>query len=92
MLLSIQLRCITSIPEHVRIQLKLEAIDEKEVTLADGSRRLVPYVGPIEIKFKNRTGFAGALVLGDQVFLGALCPSPVKGGVSYWWRISVGSL
>ncbi len=62
------------IPEHVRIQLKLEAIDEKEVALADGSRRLVPYVGPIEIKikFKNRIGFAGALVLGDQVLLGAI--------------------
>jgi len=60
------------IPEHVRIQLRLEAIDEKEVTLADGSKRLVPYVGPIEIKFKNRTGFAGALVLGQQVLLGAI--------------------
>jgi clan AA aspartic protease len=60
------------IPEHVRIQLKLEAIEEKEATLADGSKRLVPYVGPIEIKFKNRTGFAGALVLGDRVLLGAI--------------------
>lgn len=60
------------IPEHVQIQLKLEAIDRKEVTLADGSRKLVPYVGPIEIKFKNRTGFAGALVLGDQVLMGAI--------------------
>ena len=60
------------IPEHVRIQLKLDAIDEKEVTLADGSKRLVPCVGPIEIKFKNRTGFAGALVLGDRVLLGAI--------------------
>jgi len=60
------------IPEHVRIQLKLEAIDQKEVTLADGSKQLVPYVGPIEIKFKNRTGFAGALVLGTQVLLGAI--------------------
>lgn len=60
------------IPEHVRIQLKLEAIDQKEVVLADGSRKLVPYVGPIEIKFKNRTGFAGALVLGDQVLMGAI--------------------
>lgn len=60
------------IPDHVRIQLKLEAIDQKEVTLADGSRKLVPYVGPIEIKFKNRTGFAGALVLGDQVLMGAI--------------------
>ena len=60
------------ISEHVRIQLKLEAIDQKEVTLADGSKRLVPYVGPVEIKFKNRTGFAGALVLGTQVLLGAI--------------------
>lgn len=59
-------------PEHVRLQLKLETIDQKEVTLAYGSRKLVPYVGPIEIKFKNRTGFAGALVLGDQVLMGAI--------------------
>jgi clan AA aspartic protease len=60
------------IPEHVRLQLKLEGIDDKEVTLADGSRKLVPYVGPIEIRFKNRIGFAGALVMGDQVLLGAI--------------------
>jgi len=60
------------IPEHVRIQLKLEAIDNKEVTLADGSTKLVPYVGPIELRFKNRVGFAGALVVGDQVLLGAI--------------------
>ena len=60
------------IPEHIRIQLKLDAIDTKEVTLADGCKKLVPYVGPIEISFKNRTGFAGALVMGDQVLLGAI--------------------
>ena len=60
------------IPDHVRIQLKLETIEEKEVTLADGRRKLVPYVGPIEIRFKNRIGFSGALVLGDQVLLGAI--------------------
>jgi clan AA aspartic protease len=60
------------IPEHVRIQLRLEAIDRKEVTLADGSRKLVEYVGPIELRFKNRVGFAGAIVLGDQVLLGAI--------------------
>ena len=60
------------IPEHVQIQLKLEAIDNKEVTLVDGSKKLVPYVGPIEIRFKNRVGFAGALVMGDQVLLGAI--------------------
>ena len=60
------------IPEHIRIQLKLKEIDKKEVSLADGSKRLVPYVGPIEIRYKNRVGFAGALVLGDQVLLGAI--------------------
>jgi clan AA aspartic protease len=60
------------IPEHLQIQLKLQPIDQKEVTLADGSRRLVPYVGPVQVRFKNRVGFAGALVLGDQVLLGAI--------------------
>jgi clan AA aspartic protease len=60
------------IPEHVQLQLQLNEIDSKEVTLADGSKKLVPYVGPIELRFKNRVGFAGALVLGDQVLLGAI--------------------
>jgi clan AA aspartic protease len=60
------------IPEHVQIQLALEAIDIKEVTLADGTKKLVPYVGPVELRFKNRVGFAGALAMGDQVLLGAI--------------------
>jgi clan AA aspartic protease len=60
------------IPEHVRIQLKLEEIDKKEVTLADGGKKLVSYVGPILIRFKKRIGFAGALVMGDQVLLGVI--------------------
>ena len=60
------------IPEHIQIQLKLEEIDKKEVILADGERKLFPYVGPIEIRFKNRIGFAGALVMGDQILLGAI--------------------
>ena len=60
------------IPEHIRLQLKLDSLDKKEVTLADGSKRLVPYVGPLEIRFKNRLGFAGALVMGDHVLLGAI--------------------
>jgi clan AA aspartic protease len=60
------------IPEHVQIQLNLDEIDKKEVTLADGGKKLVPYVGPILIRFKNRVGFAGALVMGDQVLLGAI--------------------
>lgn len=60
------------IPDSIRRRLHLEAISEKEVTLADGSARRVPYIGPIEIRFKNRVGFAGALVMGDQVLIGAI--------------------
>src|SRR5262245_61189176 len=60
------------IPAHLQIQLGLEEVTKKEATLADGSRHLVPYVGPVEIHFKNRVGFAGALVLGDGVLLGAI--------------------
>jgi clan AA aspartic protease len=59
------------IPEHIQIQLQLEEINKKDVTLADGEK-LVPYVGPIELRFKNRIGFSGALVMGDQVLLGAI--------------------
>ena len=51
-------------------QLQLEKLTE--VVLADGTKRLVPYVGPIELRFKNRGGFGGALVMGDQVLLGAM--------------------
>jgi clan AA aspartic protease len=60
------------LPEHVKIQLQLDESGMKEVTLADDSRNLVPYVGPVELRFKNRTGFAGALVMGEQVLLGAI--------------------
>ena len=60
------------IPQHLSSQLQLEEQARKEVTLADGSKRLVPYVGPLEIRFKNRVGFMGALVMGDQALLGAI--------------------
>ena len=60
------------IPEHVRMQLKLAVLQEREVTLADGSHVSVPYAGPITVRFKNRLGVMGALVLGDQVLLGAI--------------------
>ena len=60
------------IPEHVRARLGLEEIDRKQATFADDTRRFVPYVGPIEIRFKNRVGFTGALVMGSQTLLGAI--------------------
>jgi len=60
------------IPEHISIQLGFEALDNKELTLTDGSKKIVPYVGPVEIRFKNRIGFTGALVFGEQVLFGAI--------------------
>lgn len=60
------------IPPQVQAELCLEEVEKKEATFADGSRRNVPYVGPVELFFKNRTGFVGALVMGDEVLLGAI--------------------
>jgi clan AA aspartic protease len=60
------------IPATVLAQLDLEQSGTKEATLADGSKRLVPYVGAVELHFKDRVGFMGALVLGDEVLLGAI--------------------
>lgn len=60
------------IPEHIALQLKLEINSQREVTTADGKKQMVPYVGPIEILFENRNCFVGALVLGDEVLLGAV--------------------
>ncbi len=60
------------IPQHVANQLGLKALEEREVILADGARKLVPYAGPLQVKFRNRTGFTGALVMGEQVLLGAI--------------------
>jgi clan AA aspartic protease len=60
------------IPEHVAVQLDLEESEKREVTTADGKHIAVPYVGPIQIRFGNRTCFTGALVLGDSVLMGAV--------------------
>ena len=60
------------IPEHLAIQLSLGELERREVVLADGHRRTVPYVGPIEVRFGNRRCFTGAMVLGNEVLLGAI--------------------
>lgn len=60
------------IPEHVALQLSLGEGDRREVTLADGSKKVIPYVGPIRVRFANRQCFVGAMVMGDEVLLGAI--------------------
>ena len=60
------------IPEHIAIQLQLQEIEKREVTTADERRHVVPYVGPVQIQFANRTCFTGALVIGESVLMGAV--------------------
>ncbi len=60
------------IPESVAIQLNLEELDKRPVTIADGSTHNVPYVGPVRVDFDNRFCFVGALVIGDETLLGAV--------------------
>jgi clan AA aspartic protease len=60
------------LPEEVRLQLQLEATSQKEVTSADGKRCLCPYVGPVRVQFENRECYVGAVVLGNEVLLGAV--------------------
>lgn len=60
------------IPEHVAAQLNLAMESMRDVTVADGRSRQVPYVGPIKVQFGSRFCYVGALVLGDEVLLGAV--------------------
>jgi clan AA aspartic protease len=60
------------LPKHVALQLGLRELEQREVTLANGDRALVPYMGPVEVRFANRRCFTGAVVLGDEALLGAI--------------------
>ena len=60
------------IPEHLAIQLELEMDSKREVTVADVRSMSVPYAGPIKVEFRDRFCYVGALVLGDEVLLGAV--------------------
>src|SRR3989338_2819565 len=60
------------IPEHVAVQLGLKIVEQREAKTADGKSHLVDYAGPIQIEVFGRHCLTGALILGDQVLLGAI--------------------
>ena len=60
------------LPGHIAIQLDLQTESTREVTVADGLLMKVPYAGPVKIVFENRMCFVGALVMGNEVLLGAV--------------------
>ena len=75
----IEVRCLAdtgalmmSITETIVIQLQLDELEKRSVTIADGTTRQVPFVGPIRIDFENRFCFTGAFVLGNEPLLGAV--------------------
>lgn len=60
------------IPEHVATQLQLAPLETREATTVDGKSHSVPYVGPLKVTFENRSCFVGAIVMGNEVLLGAV--------------------
>jgi len=60
------------IPAALAQQLQLTQESEREVSVADGRSIRVPYVGPVKVSCQGRLCFVGALVLGDDVLLGAV--------------------
>lgn len=63
-----------SINENIKTQLDLPVIENQFVTLADETTIEVEIVGPVEVRFENRSTSVRALVLpGDaEVLLGAI--------------------
>lgn len=63
-----------AINENIANQLKLSKLDEKTMALADGQLTTLDVVGPVIVKFENRTATCSALVLPNntEVLLGAI--------------------
>ncbi len=78
-LLPLETKCLVDtgstylvLPQHIATQLQLITLETREATTADGSSHTVPYAGPVKINFENRSCFVGAIIMGDEVLLGAV--------------------
>ncbi len=60
------------VPEHIAIQLQLTDLKPRELHLADGTRKMVRYAGPVKIETQGHDCVMGAAVMGDRVLLGAV--------------------
>ncbi|MGI9107524.1 MAG: clan AA aspartic protease [Pyrinomonadaceae bacterium] len=62
------------INQHVKEQLDLPVLEEQTARLADESEIRVEVVGPVEVRFENRTTTVRAMVFSGeaQVLLGAI--------------------
>ncbi len=50
----------------------LSEVSVREIILADGSRRSVPMIGPLRVRFADRFCDLSALVVGDEPLFGAV--------------------
>lgn len=66
------------INDHIKQQLDLPVVEEQTVRLADDTERRVQIVGPVEVRFENRSTTVRAVVFpGDaEPLLGAI---PIEG-------------
>ena len=60
------------IPDALRRDLGLEVRDNVTVEMADSSLVDVEVVSPLDVRFKNRFTTTTAMVIGDEVLLGAI--------------------
>ena len=60
------------IPQRIADQLRLKQLEEREVRIANGERVVVPYVGGVRVEVFGRQTVTSAIVIGDQVLLGAI--------------------
>ena len=61
-----------AVPTRLAVQLGLDHVRFTEAQLANAGSEKVEVVGPVEIRFENRVCALNALVLGDEVLLGAI--------------------
>ncbi len=63
-----------AVNENVKVQLDLTRVDTQMAELADGQKKKLDVVGPVEIRFENRRANVDAIVLpGDsKILLGAI--------------------
>ncbi len=60
------------LPQYLSNRLGLKVLEKRDVILADGSKVICPYAGPILVKYQDRQCYTGALIIGDEVILGTL--------------------
>ena len=60
------------LPAVIADELKVQTESIRRAIVANGTREDCRYVGPVRVQFENRRCIAGALVMGDEVLLGAM--------------------